>query len=246
MTLSRKSKGFGFQDLVANGIEIELQDYFPGSLAICEPWFDEGSMILSRGLSAFKVRVINDQTRCLVALFEMARVDTHGLFELVTSDDPSGNENTIAMLDGKSPFLESMNDVVNGIGAFFTCIKSFDLSRDAVLETEESFVNAIHEIHCTLETVLIENLPVEEIIPRFDKPYTMFFITSREAMSMLNARVILPCLASLKGRLLVQCNLASIDTLSTLFIAGSKNRLMLAFELRGERGACYVGFKARA
>ena len=245
MTLLGKNKGFGIQDFVTNGVASSLQDHLAGSITICEPWFGEGSIILSRVSPAFKVRVINDQDRSLVAFFEMNRIDKDKLFELVNSDDPSKNETAIAMLDGKSPFLESMTDVMHGIQGFFSCLKNLDIPRATVVETTDSFVNTIHEIHCLLESVLVENMPVDEIIPRFDKSYTTFFIPSSEASALMDNHALMSCFTTLKGRVLVQCNAASIEALETRFIACSEDRLMLDFELRGENDACYVGFKAR-
>ena len=63
MTLSGKNKGFGIQDPATNGIANVLQDHLAGDLAICEPWFGDGSIILSRVAPKFKVRVY---TRCRV------------------------------------------------------------------------------------------------------------------------------------------------------------------------------------
>ena len=245
MILSRKDKGFGIHNFPDNGNLTGLKDFFVGGLAICEPWFGDGSLILSRGSPSFKVYVINDQERCLVALFEMIRIDKEMLFELVKSDEPSKDEKAMVMMDDKSPFLKFLSDVIYGIDGFFTCIKNLGIHRATAIETSSSFFAIIREIHTMLESVLVENLPVDEFIPRFDKSYTVFFMPLRESWAIIDGHTIPSCFATLQGRLLVQVDASGIDAFKTRFSACFQDRLMLDFELRGENGACYLGFKAR-
>jgi hypothetical protein len=246
MIFSGKDKGFGNQEPADNGIATKLREFFAGSLAICEPWFGGGSIVLARGSPSFKVRVMNDQQRCLVALFEMVRVDEEGLFELVKSDEPSKDEKAMVMIDDKSPFLASLSDVAHGIAGFFTCIENLGIHRATAIESSSSFFAIIREIHDLLESVLVENMPVDEFIPRFDKSYTAFFLPLREALSINDEQTIPPCFATLQGRLLVQVDASSIDAFKTRFSTWVQDRMMLDFELRGENGVCYLGFKARA
>lgn len=246
MTVAGKNKEFRLQSPSPNGLAAAVQHCLAGNLAICEPWFGDGSLILSRASSEFKVRVINDQKRCLVALFEMLRIDQQALFELAKHEHVPKKDDATKIFYDKSPFLESLSDVMNGIDGFFTCIKNMGISRVEAIESESSFYNAVHTIHDKLEQVLVENLPVDEFIPRFDKPYVIFFISHQQIMSLIESRSIMAYYGTLKGRLLVQCNSSSIDSFKSQIIASSNDRLVLDFKVISEKNDFLLGFKARA
>nr|MDO8083582.1 hypothetical protein [Candidatus Sigynarchaeum springense]MDO8116122.1 hypothetical protein [Candidatus Sigynarchaeota archaeon] len=143
------------------------------SLALCEPWFGPGSLILSPCRLRFKVYAINDTRQGLLKLFEMFRIDKHVLRDAIANDRI---EACFQQFAGKSPFLKTTSDVSTGIAAFHSCADNICIDPVAATATGVAFSQVIATIHEKLVPVLVENMPVTEFIKRFDKPYTVFYI----------------------------------------------------------------------
>lgn len=193
----------------------------PWAQAICEPRPWEGSLILSGLAAPFKVRVLNDNARGLVCLFDMARVDAPLLRSLILARarggarDPDSllrsariEPDRLALVYARSPFVTCFEHVEAAIMAFTTAGVASGLDMAFVARHEGDVDQAITRLHETLTTVMVENLPVLDFFSRFDRPYTVFHMD--ESLFNHVRDVFLPSFFSrMQGTLLVSLKDAS-------------------------------------
>ncbi len=184
---------------IAQSMNHTLED----SLALCEPWFGHESLVLSPGRLHFKVHVINDTGQCLVKLFEMYRIDKHGLYEAIAHEKTQA---CFPLFSGKSSLLKTASDASAGVTAFRACVENLGIDPAIAAATEADFIDAIATIHEKLVPVLVENLPVPEFIERFDRSYTVFFIPRVPGGLAAAVKAISTAAAVLQGRIMIEAS----------------------------------------
>jgi hypothetical protein len=209
----------------------------PGSIALCEPWFGHVSVALSPPRLHFKVHVINDPGLGLVRLFEMYRIDKHGLRDLIGNGEIHVH---LPSFSGKSAFLKSAGDASAGVAAFRTCIDNLGIDAAMVVASEATFMETIDTIHEKLVPVLVENMPVLEFITRFDRPYTVFFVPRIHGSIDVAVEAISAAMGGLKGYLLFESG--DEDEIRDSFATHAKD---IAFTLAGTVAAPVHASKAR-
>lgn len=147
----------------------------------CEPFVGMGGVFLRREVRP-RVEVINDWSADVANLFRVLRehypqfmevlrfqITTRTEFERLTRVDPD----TLTDLQRAARFLYLQRLAFGGkvagqnFGVSFTGGSRFDLTRLAPM---------LEDLHERLAGVIIERLPFERFIPRYDSAETLFFI----------------------------------------------------------------------
>nr|MDO8113206.1 hypothetical protein [Candidatus Sigynarchaeota archaeon] len=217
-----------------NEIASILKQELPSLQAICEPWFGSDSLILCSAPLHFKVRVINDTSRGLVNLFEMVRVDKDRLFNMMQNPSISMQAEIVNRFANKSAFVKTLDDAKAGISAFHACLRTMCIDISRALASGQEFVAVVKKLHGKLEPVMVENLAIADFIPRFDKPYTLFFIPASCIDALLKENAVLAYFSRLKGRILVQFQDNDGNASSKRFIDQMKEGLLPLSEIHLE------------
>ncbi|MFX0099861.1 MAG: hypothetical protein ACFFCS_09770 [Candidatus Hodarchaeota archaeon] len=179
-------------------LSLILKELMPGAETLCEPFFGSHSIILSPLDLHFKVKILNDRERGLVNLFELHRVNPE-LLESLQNKNDSFDVKELGDIDldsfSSSPFLSDIEDVKKALDAFLACKEI--LHDIAGIGTDQ----AMNYIHSLLKPVLVENLPQQEFLTRFDRWYTVFFIQENN-LELMDPSIFGGFLRDMKGTLL--------------------------------------------
>jgi hypothetical protein len=215
----------------------------PDSLALCEPWFGHASLALSPDRLHFKVQVINDPSQGLVNLFEMFRIDKHGLHDMIQNDDVHAH---FPSFSGKSAFLKSESEASAGLAAFRNCIDNLGIDAKRAAATETVFIETISAIHEKLVPVLVESMPVPEFIARFDRPYSVFFVPRANGGVGGAVKAISAAIAGLVGYLIFEASDArEVQDAFATYVNGVLMTAVgtIAAPARGSESRCLVILK---
>ncbi|MHA1369082.1 MAG: hypothetical protein ACTSWN_02440 [Promethearchaeota archaeon] len=234
---------------------------FPKTQTIVEPFFTHPSLLLSGLTLPFKVRILNDRDSYLVKLFELYRIDDQFLREILKKclwikpevKAVGINKRLMESFDfsrffGESPFVNDTKDIYD---AFDGYIHFLNNNHDGFLLHEKDPILSLKKLHERLQFTFIENLPVVEFIPRFNRTYTLYFLPIKELIeSKIDEELILQ-FQKVKGLILCHDELEDVSRLATFIKSNRLNSIFkplfmikihfFIFKIRGS----FVVFRSR-
>ncbi|MHA1791372.1 MAG: hypothetical protein ACTSVI_01930 [Promethearchaeota archaeon] len=197
-----------------SGEDLEKRCFVPflKKKSLIEPYFHEHSILISRWNVPSPVKILNDRSSGLVKLFEMIRVNNQGFFSIIKKiarknedecsrfvercvndlSDITSLEIDIGAFSSKSPFLKGKEDVSASVITFlraWACLEKHLPLTFNKLQQFSIIEEFIFRLHQRLESILIENLPVPEIIDRFNRSYSVFHVQYEKLSDFLDETI---------------------------------------------------------